>query len=86
MPNVTPVLGMSGTDIADSLADPTPPVVAPVPSVVAEQAAAEVTPPSTSERTELPPVLVASSMVGVATQAEGPVSPVEVATTAPSQE
>ena len=39
LPNVTPILGSSGADIAASLAGPAAPVVAPVPSVVVEQAA-----------------------------------------------
>ena len=56
------------------------------PSGVTEQMPAKVTPPPTSEQTELSPALVVPSVVGVAPQAEGPASPVEVATTAPRQE
>ena len=84
LPDVAPVSGRSGVDVAASSADLAPPTLAPAPSVVAKQATTDVTPPSTSERVELPPVLVASSMVGVAPQAEGPTSPVEKATTVPS--
>ena len=87
-PDVAPVSGRSGADVAASSADLAAPAVAPTPVVVVEQAAVAVavTPPSSSERMEPPPVLVASSVVGAAPQAEGPASPVEVAATAPSQE
>jgi len=85
-PDIAPILGRSGAGVAALLVDPAPPVVVPAPSVVVEQAAVEVTPPSTLERSELPPVPVASSVAGVAPQAEGPVSPVEVATTTLRQE
>ncbi|XP_066374608.1 uncharacterized protein [Miscanthus floridulus] len=86
LPDIASVSGRSGTYAVASLAGLAPPAVAPAPSVVTEQAAAEVTSPSALERTELPSVLVASSMVGVALQAEGPASPVEVAVTRPRQE
>ena len=39
LPGVAPVSGRSGADVGAALADPTAPVVAPTPSVVAEQAA-----------------------------------------------
>ena len=39
LPGVAPVLGRSGANVGATLADPTAPVVAPVPSVVAEQVA-----------------------------------------------
>ena len=39
LPDVAPVLGRSSTDVGATLADPTAPMVAPSPSVVAKQAA-----------------------------------------------
>ena len=76
--DVAPILGRSGADVAASLAGQAPPAVASVPSVgqagteakeapsgVTKQAMAEVTLLPTLERMELPPVLVAPSMVGV---------------------
>ena len=39
LPGVAPVLGRSGADVGVALADLTAPVVAPAPSVVAEQTA-----------------------------------------------
>ena len=39
LPGVTPVSGRSGADVGATLADLTVPVVAPAPSVVAEQTA-----------------------------------------------
>jgi len=39
LPGVAPVSGRSGADVGATLADPTAPVVVPVPSVVAEQTA-----------------------------------------------
>ena len=39
LPGVAPVLGRSGADVGATLANLTTPVVAPAPSVVAEQAA-----------------------------------------------
>ena len=88
MPDVTPVSGRSGADVAASSADLAAPAVAPTPVVVVEQAAVAVavTPPSSSERMEPPPVLVASSLAGAAPQAEGPASPAKVVATAPNQE
>ena len=69
------------------LACQAPLMVAPMPSVgqagagaeeaplgVAEQTTAEVTPPPTLERMELPPALVAPSVVGAAPQVEAPAS------------
>ena len=44
LPDVAPILGRSGADVVASLAGPAAPVVAPMPSMVAEQAA--VTAPS----------------------------------------
>ena len=41
LPDVAPVLGRSGADVEATLADPTAPVVAPAPSVVAEQSQAQ---------------------------------------------
>ena len=55
------------------------------PSEVAEQLAAEVIPLATSERTELPLVLVAPSVVGVAPPVEASAWQAEVATTMTSQ-
>ena len=54
--------------------------------VVTEQKTTEVTPPPTLERMELPPMLVAPSVVGMAPQVEAPASQAEVAMTVPSQE
>ena len=84
-PDVAPVLGRSGADVAASSAGQAPPAVAPVPSVgqagiraeeapsgVTEQTTAEVTPPPMLERTELPLVLVAPSVVGIVPQSRGP--------------
>ena len=98
-PDVAPILGRNGTDVAALSAGLVPPVVAPAPlagqagagveeapSGVSEQMTVEVTPPPTLERTELLPMLVAPSMGGVALQVEAPVSRAEVATTAPCQE
>ena len=48
------------------------------PSGVIEQTTVEVTPPPMLERSELPPTLVAPSMVGAVPQAEASVSQVEV--------
>ena len=39
LPGVAPILGRSGADVGATLADPTVPVVAPTPSVVAKQTA-----------------------------------------------
>ena len=74
-PNVAPILGRSGVDVAASSAGQASPAVAPVPSVgqagtgakeaplgVAEQMTTEVTPPPTLGRTELLSALVAPSM------------------------
>ncbi|XP_066354909.1 uncharacterized protein [Miscanthus floridulus] len=98
-PNVAPILGRSGTDVAASSAGQVPPVVAPTPLVgqagtgaeeapsgVAEQTTAEVTPPPMLERTRLPPTLVAPSMVGAVPQVKAPASEAEVTMTTPSQE
>ena len=97
-PDVTPVLGRSGTNVADSLASPVLPVVTPAPSVgqvgagaeeapsgVAEQMTAGVTPLPTLEQTGPQPVLVAPSAVGAAPPIEAPASQAEVATTVTSQ-
>ena len=41
LPGVAPVLGRSGADVGATLANLTTPVVAPAPSVVAEQSQAQ---------------------------------------------
>ena len=64
--DVAPVLGRGGADAVAVSTDPTAPVVALSPLVVAEQAT--------------------SSVAGATQPAEGPVSPVQVVVTAPSQE
>ena len=77
-PDVAPISGRSGTDVVASSAGQVLPAVAPVPSVgqagaraeeaplgVTEQTMAEETLPPMLEWTELPPTLVAPSMVGV---------------------
>ena len=98
-PDVAPISGRSGADVAVSLAGQAPPAMAPVPSVgqagagaeeapsgVTEQTTAEVTPPPTLERMKVPLVLVVPPVVGVAPQVEAPALQAEVAVTAPSQE
>ena len=42
LPGVAPVSGRGGANVGAMLADPTAPLVAPMPSVVAEQAASSV--------------------------------------------
>ena len=96
-PDVAPILGRSGVDVAASLAGQAPPTVTPVPSsgqagAGAEEAslgvnkhmAVEVILPPMLERTEPPLVLVAPSVVGAALQAKGPALQVEVVATMPS--
>ena len=91
-------MGRSRADVAASLADQALHVVALVPSAgqggagaeeapsrVAEQTTAKVNPPPTLERTELPPALVAPSMVGTAPQVEALASQAEVVMTVTSQ-
>ena len=96
-PDVALVSDRSGADVvalSDGQASPT---VAPmllvgqedagvggVPLGVIKQTATNVILPPTSERMELPPTLVVTSVVGTAPQAEAPASQVEVATTVTS--
>ena len=88
-PDVAPISGRSGADVVASSAGLALPAVAPMPSAgqidagadgaplgVAEQTTVEVTPPPTSERTELSPALVAPSVVGAAPQVKAPTSQV----------
>ena len=97
-PDVAPISGRSGTNVAASSAGQAPPAVAPMPSAgqadagadgapsrVTEQMAAKVTPPPMSERTELPLELVAPSVVGAAPQVEAPTSQAQVTATVMSQ-
>ena len=56
-----------------------------LPSRVAEQRMADVTPPPTLERMELPPALVAPLVVGTTPQVEAPVSQAQVTATMTSQ-
>ena len=97
-PDVAPVSGRSGADVAASSAGQALPMVAPVPLVgqadagakgaplgVIEQTTAEVILPPMLERIELPLVLMAPSLVGAAPQAKALASQVEVATTVTSQ-
>ena len=81
LPGVTPVSGKSGADVGAVLADPTAPVVAPAPSVVAEQAASSVV--GVVQPTEglvSPTEVVPEDAV----QSMPPETQVEVAATAPS--
>ena len=97
-PDVAPVSGRSGADVATSSAGQAPPAVAPVPFVgqagtraeeapsgVAEQTTAEVTLLPTLERTEPPLALVVPFVVGAGPQAKAPASQAEVAATVTSQ-
>ena len=96
-PNVAPVSGRSGADVAASLVGQVPPAVAPMPSAgqadaraeeapsgVIEQTAMEVILPPTLERTELSLTLVVPFVVGAAPQAEALALQVEVAMTVTS--
>ena len=97
-PDVAPILGRSGADVAASSTGQAPPAVAPVPSArqagtgakeasskVAKHVAAEVILPPSSEQTEPSLALVAPSTMGAAPQAKAPASQAEVAATVPSQ-
>jgi len=98
-PDAAPISGRSGPNAAALSTGQVSPVVAPTPSVgqpglgaeeapsvVAEQTTAEVTLPPTLERTNLAPVLVAPSVVGVAPQVKALASQAKVVMTMPSQE
>ena len=97
-PDVTPISGRSGVDVAASSASQALPAVVLMPSVgqadagaeeapsgVIEHMTTEVIPPPMSEWMELPLALVAPSVVGAAPQAEAPASQAEVAATVTSQ-
>ena len=82
-PDVVPISGRSGADVAASSVGQAPPVPSAgqadagakgAPSEVAEQTVAEVIPLPMSELTELPLAFVAPSVVGAALQVEGPAS------------
>ena len=81
LPDVAPVSGSSGADVAAPSAGQALPTMVPMPSVgqagagaeeapsgVTEQTTAEVTPPPTLVWTELSPVHVVPSVVGVTPQ------------------
>ena len=95
-PDIAPVSGKSGANVAVLLAGQAPSAVAPMPLVGqagaraeeapsggVEQTTTEVTPLPTLEWTEQPPVLVAPSVVGAASQVEAPMSQAEEAFTSP---
>ena len=97
-PDVAPISGRIGADLAASSASQAPPVVVPMPlagqvdtgaegapSEVAEQLAMEVIPLLTSERAKLSLTLVAPSVVGVAPPVKAPLTQTEVAMIVTSQ-
>ena len=81
LPGVAPILGRSGANVGAVLADPTTPVVAPVPSVVAEQAASSMAGMVQSAEGLVSPTKVVPEG---AVQSMLPETQVEVATIVPS--
>jgi len=81
LPGVAPVSGRSGADVGAVLADPTAPVVAPAPSVVAEQATSSVAGVVQPAEGLVSPMEVVPEG---AVQSVPPETQVEVAATAPS--
>ena len=81
LPGVAPISGRSGADVGAVLADPMAPVVAPAPSVVAEQAASSMAGAvQPAEGLVSPTEVVPEGAV----QSMPPETQVEVATTVPS--